>query len=80
MAFNTSHLPKILALPKWGGRVWQPVVDTSKLAPFDCLMPDEVLSQKEVRGMREVWESVEGVGRKMPQSLPPLTASCSTRC
>lgn len=53
VAFNTSHLPKILALPKWGGRVWQPVVDTSKLAPFDCLMPDEVLSQKEVRAERK---------------------------
>lgn len=29
-------------------------VDTSKLAPFDCLMPDEVLSQKEVRDKEKV--------------------------
>lgn len=31
VAFNTSHLPKLLQLPKWGGRVWQPLVDTSKV-------------------------------------------------
>lgn len=32
VAFNTSHLPQLVELPKWGGgRVWQPVVDTSKV-------------------------------------------------
>jgi hypothetical protein len=42
VAFNTSHLPKVLCLPKWGDRVWQPLVDTGKVAPYDVLIPDEV--------------------------------------
>lgn len=32
VAFNTSHLPRLLKLPLWGGRVWQPLVDTSKVS------------------------------------------------
>lgn len=48
VAFNTSHLPRVLTLPQWGGMVWQPLADTSKLAPYDFLEPDEVLSVEEV--------------------------------
>ncbi len=34
VAFNTSHLPRLLKLPVWGGRVWQPLVDTSKVGAW----------------------------------------------
>ncbi len=46
IAFNASHMPRVLTMPGqnqgWGGVVWQPLVDTSKLAPYDFLEPDEV--------------------------------------
>lgn len=32
------------------------------LAPFDCLTPDEVLSQKEVRDRGKVLNNVESMG------------------
>lgn len=48
VAFNTGHLPQMVELPRWEGRVWQPVIDTSKAAPYDILMPDERLCEEEV--------------------------------
>lgn len=40
VAFNTSHLPIIVTLPERPGYRWQPLVDTSKPAPFDFLSND----------------------------------------
>lgn len=31
MAFNTSHMPQMVELPQWGGRLWQPLVDSGKV-------------------------------------------------
>lgn len=44
--------PRVLELPKWHGRAWQPVFDTSKVAPFDALIPDEELGEAEVKEVR----------------------------
>lgn len=58
VAFNTAHLPKMLSLPKRAGRVWQQIVDTSKVSPFDILVPDEDLSDddiKEARAASAMW-------------------------
>ena len=44
-----AHTPKMLSLPRWGGAVWQPVVDTSKAAPFDCLVADKVRVSFQIR-------------------------------
>ncbi|KAF5843397.1 glycoside hydrolase superfamily [Dunaliella salina] len=52
IAFNTAHLSKVLELPPLNGKVWQQVADTSKLAPYDFLRVDEVLSEDEVRRAR----------------------------
>ncbi|KAI8476733.1 MAG: isoamylase [Monoraphidium minutum] len=52
VAFNTSHRPKVLELPKWHGRSWQPVFDTSKVAPYDALIADEELGEAEVTEAR----------------------------
>eukprot|EP00879_Flechtneria_rotunda_P004985 GHRR01005261.1.p1 GENE.GHRR01005261.1~~GHRR01005261.1.p1 ORF type:complete len:888 (+),score=273.41 GHRR01005261.1:539-3202(+) len=49
VAFNTGHLPKVVELPQWPGRAWQAVIDTSKLAPFDILIPDEHLAPEEAK-------------------------------
>ena len=54
VAFNTAHLPKMLSLPKRAGRVWQQLVDTSKLAPYDILIPDEELSAADINEARSV--------------------------
>lgn len=40
VAFNTSHLPVTVALPERSGYRWEPLVDTSKSAPFDFLSTD----------------------------------------
>ena len=48
IAFNTSHVAQMVELPKWEGRIWQPVVDTGKAAPFDILVADERLSAADV--------------------------------
>ncbi|KAJ9534971.1 hypothetical protein QJQ45_029637 [Haematococcus lacustris] len=48
IAFNTGHTARALKLPKWPGKVWQRVADTSQLAPYDFLLADEVLSQDEL--------------------------------
>ncbi|XP_031253585.1 isoamylase 1, chloroplastic isoform X2 [Pistacia vera] len=40
VAFNTSHLAVIVALPERSGYRWEPLVDTSKSAPFDFLSTD----------------------------------------
>jgi len=44
---------RVLELPKWPGRAWQPVFDTSKVAPFDALVADEELGEAEVKEVRE---------------------------
>ncbi|AET05099.2 putative isoamylase [Medicago truncatula] len=40
VAFNTSHLPFTITLPERPGYRWEPLVDTSKKAPYDFLTPD----------------------------------------
>ncbi|MED6157612.1 Iron-sulfur assembly protein 1 [Stylosanthes scabra] len=40
IAFNTSHLPFTITLPERPGYRWEPLVDTSKPAPYDFLTPD----------------------------------------
>lgn len=45
VAFNTSHLPVTVSLPKRPGSRWEALVDTSKPAPFDFLSND--LPEKE---------------------------------
>lgn len=52
IAFNTSHQPLMVELPRWEGRVWQPVVDTGKSAPYDILVADERLPATEVEAAR----------------------------
>ena len=52
IAFNTSHVAQMVQLPKWEGRVWQPVVDTGKAAPYDVLMADERLPEVEVKAAK----------------------------
>lgn len=37
IAFNSSHLPVIVTLPERPGYRWEPLVDTSKPAPYDFL-------------------------------------------
>ncbi|GIL64823.1 hypothetical protein Vafri_18680 [Volvox africanus] len=39
-------------MPVWAGRVWQPLVDTSKVAPYDFLAADGVLSAGDVTAAR----------------------------
>lgn len=46
IAFNTSHLPATVILPERPGYRWEPLVDTSKPAPFDFLSDD--LSEREI--------------------------------
>ena len=31
VAFNSSHRPAVLELPRWYGRVWQPFIDSGKV-------------------------------------------------
>lgn len=60
VAFNTAHTPQMVSLPKWEGRVWQPVVDTGKAAPFDFLAADDRLSEDDVataRAALDMWTS-----------------------
>ncbi|XP_014510281.1 isoamylase 1, chloroplastic [Vigna radiata var. radiata] len=40
VAFNTSHLPFTITLPERPGYRWEPLIDTSKPAPYDFLTPD----------------------------------------
>ncbi|XP_071725446.1 isoamylase 1, chloroplastic isoform X1 [Rutidosis leptorrhynchoides] len=40
IAFNTGHLPVTITLPERPGYKWDPLVDTSKPAPFDFLSHD----------------------------------------
>ena len=40
IAFNTSHLAVTITLPERPGYRWEPLVDTSKPAPFDFLSHD----------------------------------------
>lgn len=40
VAFNTSHLAVTISLPERPGHRWEPLVDTSKSAPFDILSSD----------------------------------------
>lgn len=74
VAFNTSHKAIVLKLPKWGGRIWQPLVDTSKVSPYDVLVADEALSQEEleeVRGASSMW-AAEGYCAVLPWSCVVL--------
>lgn len=48
VAFNSGHLPLTLALPTWPGRAWRLVADSGRVAPYDVLVADEVLSEGEV--------------------------------
>lgn len=52
VAFNTSHQPQMVGLPLWEGRVWAPLVDTGKAAPYDILVADERLPEEEVAAAR----------------------------
>ncbi|KAA3464635.1 isoamylase 1, chloroplastic [Gossypium australe] len=50
VAFNTSHLPVTITLPERPGYRWEPLVDTSKPAPFDFLsneVPERDLAIKQ---------------------------------
>ncbi|TYH75297.1 isoamylase 1, chloroplastic isoform X1 [Gossypium raimondii] len=50
VAFNTSHLPVTITLPDRPGYRWEPLVDTSKPAPFDFLsneVPERDLAIKQ---------------------------------
>ncbi|KAG9449304.1 hypothetical protein H6P81_009269 [Aristolochia fimbriata] len=40
VAFSTSHLPVTITLPERPGFRWEPLVDTSKAAPYDFLAED----------------------------------------
>ncbi|XP_048330331.2 isoamylase 1, chloroplastic isoform X2 [Ziziphus jujuba] len=40
IAFNTSHLAVTISLPERPGHRWEPLVDTSKPAPYDFLSSD----------------------------------------
>eukprot|EP00252_Welwitschia_mirabilis_P001050 TRINITY_DN11018_c0_g1_i1.p1 TRINITY_DN11018_c0_g1~~TRINITY_DN11018_c0_g1_i1.p1 ORF type:complete len:788 (-),score=129.70 TRINITY_DN11018_c0_g1_i1:67-2430(-) len=40
IAFNASHLPVIVTLPDRPGFKWEPLVDTSKVSPYDFLSED----------------------------------------
>ncbi|KAK3011057.1 hypothetical protein RJ639_012467 [Escallonia herrerae] len=40
VAFNSSHLPATITLPERPGYRWEPLVDTSKQAPYDFLSED----------------------------------------
>lgn len=71
IAFNSSHLAQVVQLPNWHGRVWQLIVDTSKVAPFDVLVADERLPAEEVAAQRasmEMW--------KLEHCYPMLPRSC----
>ncbi|KAK6944677.1 Glycoside hydrolase, family 13, N-terminal [Dillenia turbinata] len=46
IAFNTSHLPVTISLPERPGYRWEPLVDTSKPAPYDFLSDD--LPQRDI--------------------------------
>lgn len=53
VAFNSSHTAKMLKLPVFGGRVWQPLVNSSKVAPYDFLAADGVLTVEDVAAARQ---------------------------
>ena len=40
IAFNAGHLPVTISLPERPGYRWEPLVDTSKPAPYDFLSSD----------------------------------------
>lgn len=71
VAFNTGHTPQMVALPHWEGRVWEPVVDTGKAAPYDILVADERLPEVEVAAAKaasRMWT--------LENSYPMLPWSC----
>lgn len=71
-AFNAGHLPVAATLPHWPGRLWQPALDSSKAAPFDVNVVDDVLSQPEVDALRDAWKPWQRAG-----VLPLLPYSCA---
>eukprot|EP00210_Caulerpa_lentillifera_P003264 g3115.t1 len=52
VAYNTSHVSKIIQLPDMGGMEWQLVVDTGANPPFDVLLPDGDETEEEVEVLR----------------------------
>ncbi|KAL2458455.1 Isoamylase 1 [Forsythia ovata] len=46
VAFNASHIPVVISLPERPGYRWEPLVDTSKPAPYDFLSDD--LPEKDI--------------------------------
>ncbi|GAX79055.1 hypothetical protein CEUSTIGMA_g6495.t1 [Chlamydomonas eustigma] len=76
VAFNTAHTPRLLNLPRWQGIVWQPLVDSSKVAPYDFLTQDKELSETEVikaRVAASMW-TAENVYPVLPWSCIVLEA------
>eukprot|EP00798_Chlamydomonas_sp_ICE-L_P030104 gene30104-35072_t len=52
VAFNTAHTGRLLTLPHIPGRLWQPLVDSGKQAPYDFLVVDDELSEEDVESAR----------------------------
>ena len=46
VAFNTSHLSIIISLPGREGSRWRPLVDTSKVAPYDFLSEEDITERE----------------------------------
>ncbi|XP_023744999.1 isoamylase 1, chloroplastic [Lactuca sativa] len=59
IAFNTSHLAVTITLPERPGCRWQPLVDTSKTAPFDFLSDDVPEREREV-AMKQYAQFLDG--------------------
>lgn len=87
VAFNAAHIPKVLKLPKTGGRMWRPLVDTGKQAPYDFLVADEELSQADVdraRASQAMWMTdftvpVMPYSVVILESVPDGWINCSLR-
>lgn len=71
VAFNSGHTPKVVELPNWHGRAWQVVVDTSKLTPFDILIPDEELAPEEAQQVSlQLWTATWTEGNSPARLWP----------
>ncbi|EIE26827.1 glycoside hydrolase [Coccomyxa subellipsoidea C-169] len=87
IAFNTSHKGQIVQLPLWPNRTWQLISDSGQIAPFDFLVPDEILSEEEVATARQkvsMWLS-DGMYAMLPysslllESVPDLDTMPTSR-
>jgi hypothetical protein len=73
VAFNTGHTARCVELPHWPGRAWKPVIDTSKLTPYDILMPDEELAVEEIQQVsRQGWKIPFLILASIVQDTPSL--------